>query len=136
MARTKQNDTKATSKAATKPATKPTAAPQKRQAAAPVSKAATRPAKATPPAAAPEQPTPAPAAPPVPATTAPAAAKAPREGTSRAKVLALLERPGGASLEEIMTATGWQKHSIRGFVSTLGKARTVTRTRRQDGARI
>jgi hypothetical protein len=34
----------------------------------------------------------------------------------------LLKRPGGANLREIMKATGWQPHSVRGFISgTLGK---------------
>ena len=44
-----------------------------------------------------------------------------RAGTQSATVIALLERSGGASLEELGQATGWQKHTIRGFVSTLGK---------------
>jgi Protein of unknown function (DUF3489) len=36
--------------------------------------------------------------------------KAPREGTAKAKVIALLERRGGVTLQEIMTTTGWQAH--------------------------
>jgi len=37
-------------------------------------------------------------------------------------VIALLERPAGASLKAIMSATGWQAHSVRGFISgQLGK---------------
>src|SRR5258706_12053806 len=38
-------------------------------------------------------------------------------GTKTEKILALLERPGGATLKELMKATGWQPHSVRGFLS-------------------
>ena len=40
-----------------------------------------------------------------------------RQGSKTAKILALLERPDGASLKELMAATGWQSHSVRGFLS-------------------
>src|SRR5438477_9801424 len=40
-----------------------------------------------------------------------------RPGTKTAKILALLGRPDGASLAELRKATGWQAHSVRGFLS-------------------
>ena len=41
----------------------------------------------------------------------------PQPGTKAALILACLRRPKGASLKELVTATGWQPHSIRGFLS-------------------
>jgi len=45
-----------------------------------------------------------------------------RDGSKKADIIRLLERAKGATLEELMEATGWQAHSVRGFISgTLGK---------------
>ena len=45
-----------------------------------------------------------------------------RQGSKIAKVLDLLRRSGGATGKELMKATGWQAHSVRGFMSgALGK---------------
>ena len=38
----------------------------------------------------------------------------------KAEVIALMKRAKGATLAEITKATGWQPHTIRGFVSILG----------------
>jgi hypothetical protein len=38
----------------------------------------------------------------------------------KAEVIAMMKRAKGATLPEIMAATGWQKHTVRGFVSILG----------------
>ena len=47
----------------------------------------------------------------------------PREGSKTAKVVAMLQREGGATLTEIMTKMGWQKHTVRGFMAgTMKKA--------------
>ena len=45
-----------------------------------------------------------------------------RDGSKTSQILALLKRPGGATLQQLMAATEWQPHSVRGFISgTLGK---------------
>jgi hypothetical protein len=38
----------------------------------------------------------------------------------KAEVIAMMKRAKGATLAEIMEATSWQRHTIRGFVSLLG----------------
>ena len=38
----------------------------------------------------------------------------------KAEVIAMMKRAKGATLPEIMKATGWQAHTVRGFVSILG----------------
>jgi hypothetical protein len=44
------------------------------------------------------------------------------QGSKTAAILDLLKRPGGVTLKELMKATGWQPHSVRGFLSgTLKK---------------
>lgn len=40
-----------------------------------------------------------------------------REGSKKAIVLEMLRRKDGATLEDIMTATGWQPHTVRGFIA-------------------
>lgn len=40
-----------------------------------------------------------------------------------AAVISLLKREGGATLEQMMHATGWQKHSVRGFMAGALKKR-------------
>ena len=61
-----------------------------------------------------------------------------RQGSKTAKVLDLVKRSGGATLKELMKATGWQAHSVRGFLSgALGKKMgpTVKSTKAEGGER-
>ncbi len=45
-----------------------------------------------------------------------------RPGTKQAILIEMLSQPKGATLADLVTATGWQKHSVRGAISgTLKK---------------
>lgn len=51
--------------------------------------------------------------------------------------IALLQRSRGASLAELQNATGWQPHSVRGFLSgTVKKLAGVTLVSEQTGAGV
>lgn len=69
------------------------------------------------------------------ASIRPTKAKAPRRNSSRVSaadkkshgkqhyLITLLTRPKGASLDELMKASGWQAHSVRGFLSGTVKTK-------------
>jgi uncharacterized protein DUF3489 len=56
----------------------------------------------------------------------------------KAKVVALMKRAKGATLAEIIEATGWQAHTVRGFVSILGKTggEKIESFKSADGERL
>ncbi len=56
----------------------------------------------------------------------------------KAEVIAMMKRTKGATLAEIMEATGWQKHTVRGFVSILGSkgGQTIESSKNAAGERM
>ena len=63
----------------------------------------------------------------------------PRAGTKQAMLIAMLQRPEGATMEEITEATQWQAHTARGAMSgALGKklGLTVISTKEENRGRV
>lgn len=72
------------------------------------------------------------------APTAPASAKSRtlREGTKQATLIAMLRAPDGATIAEIVAATGWQPHTMRGAIAgALKKKLGLTVTSEKVGGR-
>jgi hypothetical protein len=63
---------------------------------------------------------------------------APRAESKGAKIIEMIGRAKGATLAEIMKATDWQAHSVRGFLSTAGKKQSlkIESTKNEAGERI
>jgi hypothetical protein len=40
-----------------------------------------------------------------------------RTESKQARIIAMLQTPGGATIEAMIHATGWQQHSVRGFLA-------------------
>ena len=58
-------------------------------------------------------------------TNGKAKAKHTSKPTKANTILKLLRRPKGASLSELAMATGWQNHSVRGFLSGTVRKRML-----------
>ena len=55
---------------------------------------------------------------------APRSARAPKgameeRGNKKAEVIGMMRRAKGATIDEIIAVTSWQRHTVRGFVSLL-----------------
>ena len=52
-------------------------------------------------------------------------ASAPKAESKGGKIIEMIGRAKGATLAEIMKATDWQAHSVRGFISTAAKKHSI-----------
>ena len=65
--------------------------------------------------------------------------RTPREGTKQAALIAMLRAPGGATINEIVEATGWKPHTIRGAMSGALKKKlglTITSEKVEGRGRV
>ncbi|HCI52633.1 MAG TPA: hypothetical protein DE312_04850 [Gallionella sp.] len=71
-------------------------------------------------------------------TPAPLSAQSATVTNKQTQIIAMLRLPEGATLTDLMEATGWQAHSVRGVISGALRKRlglTVTSEKTEDGTR-
>jgi len=62
----------------------------------------------------------------------------PRAESKGAQILALIRRSKGATLAEMQKITGWQPHSVRGYLSSAAKKHNlrIESTKNEEGDRV
>ena len=62
-----------------------------------------------------------------------------RQNTKQAKLITMLRRPTGATIDALAKATGWQRHTVRGAISGALKKKlglTITSEKVKDRERV